>query len=203
MELHFVRPDLLNTVFRDEHGRPRYRTETNGTAFGFSERTTTISRIVGGDPSLYPDTERVTADDKSDTDIFINGLEEQPVSQIVWRRVAQSIFKYDGKEVKVKDLFQSQTGVKAKKHTFTASNGQMYTWVATAHPCWLEKGPSGTTPPVKIVEGKGRSHGIRPGKEAHYPWLKVSEECLPILDEILMTFVWAERRRAEDYNDEY
>ena len=44
---------------------------------------------------------------------------------------------------------------------------------------------------------------MRKGKEAHYPWLKISEECLPILDEIFMTFVWAERRRAEDYNDEY
>ena len=154
MELHFVRPNLLNTVFRDEHGRPRYRTETNGSAFGVSERTTTISRFIGGDPSLYPIEERVTADDKSDTDILVNGLQEQPVAQIVWHRVSQSIFKYDGKEVKVKDLVTTTTSTLEKyvfcevivrdmtdsilrRRTWTASNGQKYTWVGTAHPCWV------------------------------------------------------------------
>ncbi|VDB86885.1 unnamed protein product [Peniophora sp. CBMAI 1063] len=202
MELHWVRPNLLNTVFRDEHGRPRYRTQTNGSAFSMSDRTTTITRFIGGDPSLYPTTELVDTDDKSDTDILLNKLEEKPVAEIAWHRVSQSIFKYDGKEVKAKDLIKTTKAVTEKSRTFTASNGEVYTWVETAHPCYLLKGPPGT-PGAKIIEGKGRSRGMRKGKEAHYPWLNISEECLPILDELFMIFVWAERRRAEDYNDEY
>ena len=124
MELHWVRPDLLNTVFRDEHGRPHYRTETNGSAFGIAERTTTISRFVDVDPSLYSATERVTTDDKSDTDILINRLREQPVAQIVWRRVSQSIFKYNAKEVKAKDLMTTKTATLEK-------------YVALRTPAWI------------------------------------------------------------------
>lgn len=102
MELHFTRPNLLDTVLRDAHGTPVYRIETDGNALQLSERTTTISRFL--DVPAPGSAERVLADNMSDTDILLNALEEQPVGQIVWRRLKQSGLKFDGKEVKVNDF---------------------------------------------------------------------------------------------------
>ena len=99
MDLHFTRPDILNTVLRDARGTPLYRVETNSSIF--SEGTTTISRIVGAPESGPNFSEYVVSDDRSDTDILLHGLEEKPVGQILWRRVKPSIFKLGETEVPV------------------------------------------------------------------------------------------------------
>ena len=102
MELHFTRPGILNTVLRDAQGTPVYRIETDGSALQLAERTTTISRFL--DVPAPGSAERVLADNMSDTDILLNALEEQPIGQIVWRRLKQSTLKLGEKEVKVNDF---------------------------------------------------------------------------------------------------
>ncbi|KZV64336.1 hypothetical protein PENSPDRAFT_757334 [Peniophora sp. CONT] len=198
MELHFTRPNLLNTVLRDEHGTPVYRIETDGPALQLSERTTIISRFVN--VPAPGSAERVLADNMSDTDILLNALEEQPIGQIVWRRLKQSSLKFDGKEVKVND-FMPLSKTYAKRRTFTAQNGEEYTWVYAEDRSRLEKGPPNTTPRFSVVEHNRRKRGLL-GKESLHPWLRIAKECTLILDEIILTFVWVERRRSEkEYMD--
>ena len=68
-------------------------------------------------------------------------------------------------------------------------------------PVQLEKGPPGTSPRLSVVEHNRRKRGVL-GKESSYPWLRIAKECFPILDEIVLTFVWVERRRGEkEYMD--
>ena len=102
MELHFTRPGILNTVLRDAQGTPVYRIETDGSTLQLAERTTTISRFLN--VPAPGSAERVLADNMSDTDILLNALEEQPIGQIVWRRLKQSTLKFGEKEVKVNDF---------------------------------------------------------------------------------------------------
>lgn len=40
-----------------------------------------------------------------------------------------------------------------------------------------------------------RSFGIF--REAHYPWLEIFPAVIPILDEVVMTFLWIELRRQD------
>ncbi|KZV64335.1 hypothetical protein PENSPDRAFT_757333 [Peniophora sp. CONT] len=178
MELHFTRPDLLNAVLRDAHGTPVYRIKTDS-ALRVSERTTTLSRIIGAPTLELP--ELVSADYKSDSSSdlsVLDGLQEQLV----------------GQEVQVDDHMPSSKAY-AKRRTFTATNGQEYTWVYEWDSSTLEKGPPGTTPRLSVVEYNRRKHGLLPGKDSSYPWLRIAEESVPILDEIILTFIWVERRR--------
>ncbi|VDB82739.1 unnamed protein product [Peniophora sp. CBMAI 1063] len=193
MELHFTRPNLLNTVLRDAQGTPFYRIET-ASALRLSGKTTTVSRFLDVPKPGSP--ERVVADNMSDTDILLQRLEEKPVGQIVWRRMKQSTLKFDGREVLVNEHMPLNKTY-ATRRTFTARNGQEYTWVFDGDRSTLEKGPPGTSPRLSVVEYNKRQRGLLPGKEPSYPWLRIAQEIVPILDEVVLTFVWIEKRRHE------
>lgn len=101
MELHWCRSWLIESVIRDEYGKPLYRITTDR-----KPERTTITRFVGGNPR-HSAASRVVSDAKSDTDIIRYGLEEVFVAEIVWRRIAQSTFKYHGERIKVKDFIMT------------------------------------------------------------------------------------------------
>jgi hypothetical protein len=116
MELHFARDDLLNTVLRDAHGKPLYRIES---PLKLVNRTTTVARILHAPeestsgPSPSDLEERVTADNASDTDILLAGMEECVVAEITWQDFESSVFKFGEREVKVNEYLPAP-GLMAK-----------------------------------------------------------------------------------------
>ena len=62
----------------------------------------------------------------------------------------------------------------------------------------MERTSPGSASSVCVVEHHRRKHGVI-GKQSHYPWLKIATECLDIVDEIIMSFIWIERRRSFTY----
>ncbi|KAI0035013.1 hypothetical protein K488DRAFT_83474 [Vararia minispora EC-137] len=200
MELRFTRDNILNTVLRDRCGRPLYRIES---PWKVKNRITTISRIFPNPFSTSGDgdapeedaegaaegQENVRADNASDTDILLAGMEERVVAQILWQDRGQSIFTIDGRERKLNE-YMPATSIFATKRVFVASDGKSYKWVIGKLGCRMESNEKDDNRhlvklhrSVLAVIGKGRT-----------PWLEVAEEVVPILDEVLTTFVWMERR---------
>ncbi|KAI0062123.1 hypothetical protein BV25DRAFT_1825987 [Artomyces pyxidatus] len=75
---------------------------------------------------------------------------------------------------------------------FTASDGRAYRWILGALTCWL-KPDDGSD--VEIARYHPRKLGIF-GK-ARKAFLEVSPDGVPILDELIMTFIWVEMRRRD------
>jgi len=212
MELHYSRPNLLNTVLRDARGTPMYRIESPRK---MANRLTTITRFVppgaplsppvpdvdgasssGGGPdgsaASAPKIKRVRSDNASDTDILLAGLEEHVVAQIVWQHFEDTVFKFGGREVKLGEYLPK---LKAWQRTriFTAGNGKKYAWASRALVCWLRRNDDSRE---VVVRKHRRTFGIGSG-DAHYAWLEINPELIPILDEIVMSFVYIERRRQQ------
>jgi len=111
MELRWTRNDLINTVLRDECGRPVYRIETPNR---FRNRKALISRIqpnpAASNTSDSNETAKyVSTDDASDTDIILQRLEEVPVANITWNpHSVQPVFHYNGRERQLNDYLPGQ-----------------------------------------------------------------------------------------------
>ncbi|KAI0044127.1 hypothetical protein FA95DRAFT_301689 [Auriscalpium vulgare] len=195
MELRFSRNSLFNTVLRDTQGAPLFRIDTRKGPRKVS--LTTVSRFVGGvdEPSrevLADGTSRnVTGDGASDTDILLMGLQEEQVAQIEWHYWSQSIFRIRGETKEVKEYMPGK-GVLRRQRIFTASNGQKYKWQFGCNTCWLQLDDGKDT----VVARFHRSSRGFVGK-AHNAYLEVVQEIMPIIDEVIMTFIWVEKRRED------
>ncbi|KAI0062117.1 hypothetical protein BV25DRAFT_1916401 [Artomyces pyxidatus] len=191
MELRFSRNNLLNTVLRDERGEPLFRIHTTP---GWTGRITTVSRFVAGRKSTSyarPPVEGVRRDNASDTDIHLMGLEEREVAQIEWHAFRQSVFCHGGQKKKI-DSYMPGKGVLQRRRIFTASDGRAYRWVLGMRTCWLKTDDGND---AKLARFHRSSTGII--GEAHNTFLEISPEAVPILEELVMTFIWVERRREQ------
>ncbi|KAI0044128.1 hypothetical protein FA95DRAFT_1608806 [Auriscalpium vulgare] len=195
MELRFSRNSLFNTVLRDTQGTPLFRIDTRKGPRKVS--LTNVSRFVGGvdEPSremLADGTSRnVTGDGASDTDILLMGLQEEQVAQIEWHQWSQSIFRIRGQTKEVKE-YMPHRGVLRRQRIFTASNGQKYKWQLGYTTCWLQPDDGKDTVLARFHRS---SLGII-GKK-HRAYLEVTQEVIPIIDEVIMTFIWVETRRED------
>ncbi|KAI0044129.1 hypothetical protein FA95DRAFT_301981 [Auriscalpium vulgare] len=190
MELHFSRNRLLNTVLRDSQGAPLFRVDTQKGKLS----VTTVSRFVGGvkESEVHgAGRERVTGDNVSDTDILLMGLQEEPVAQIEWHYWSQSVFRIHGETREVKEYMPSK-GVFQTQRVFTAKNGRKYKWQIGSNSCKLEVDDGTKT----VVARFHRSSLGIIGKK-HRVYLEVTQEVMPIIDEVIMTFIWVEKRREE------
>ncbi|KAI0259051.1 hypothetical protein BC834DRAFT_834187 [Gloeopeniophorella convolvens] len=175
MELTFTRSKLLNTVVLDESGRPIYRIETPGRALQLAARTSTISKF------------RHSAGEAGDDAEYVQ------VAKIEWRYLHPSVYVLGDVRVKVKDYLPSGNLLRSRR-TFTASNGQSYQWVLGHTSCPVQ---------LKRTDGSGfvvaRFHRKAYGciGEAHHAYLDLTPEVIPMMDEVLMTFLWTERRRKQ------
>ncbi|KAI0035014.1 hypothetical protein K488DRAFT_44305 [Vararia minispora EC-137] len=171
MELRFTRNSILNTVLRDTNGTPLYRIES---PWKVRNRKTTISRIL---PGPYSPRGGQDGDDRV-------------VAEILWQGVGQSVFIFGGQERKLRE-YMPRTGMLSTRRAFVASNGRSYKWVPSLSSCWSNEDGSDR----RLAMFHRRTLGII-GKATN-PWLEIAEEVVPVLDEVLMTFVWIERRREQ------
>jgi len=213
-ELHFSRNSLLNTVLRNGQGNPVYRIES---PFKCSNRVTTISRFATPLSSEKASSMTATAHHPSpaksalvrdaasagrwsrsatskdqDQDILqLAGLEEHVVAKILWHCFKQSVFTIGGDEITLK-AYMPKTNWWRSTRAFTAKNGQKYKWIEGTFTCWLKRDDgSGTV----VARYHRRCFTIfTKGRRSR---LDVADELMPILDEVVMSFIYFERKREQ------
>ncbi|KAI0315648.1 hypothetical protein OF83DRAFT_1035037, partial [Amylostereum chailletii] len=173
MKLIFSRYSLLNAVLRDAQGSPLYRIETS---HSWSNRSTTISRFVAGPHAQIIESNRA------------HPLVE--VAEIRWHAVKQSVFVFKGMERKLGDYLRGK-GLMRRQRIFTATDGRSYKWILGMRTCWS----SAADLEIEVARYHRPSVGLV-GK-AHTGWLEYLPQVEPILHELIMTFVWVERRRKQ------
>ncbi|KAA1471311.1 hypothetical protein DENSPDRAFT_880375 [Dentipellis sp. KUC8613] len=199
MNLHISRDNLLttrailNTVLRDDHGEPRYRIETS---FEHTrENETTISRFLpetGTSGTKNPPAPSVKGNTAEETDILLRSLSEQEFAKIEWHRFHPTVFKWAGKTVEI-DSYMPYSNTVMTKRAFTATDGKSYVWKLGTVRSSLTRNDGTTETPIATYH---RGFFGLMGK-TDKPYLEISSEGLNILDEIVVTFVYIERRRQQ------
>ncbi|TFY54720.1 hypothetical protein EVG20_g9592 [Dentipellis fragilis] len=175
MNLHVSRGSFLNTVLRDDSGEPHYHIETSFTK-ELRGRETTVSRFLPG------------------TDAFGSGeaLPEQEIAKIEWHRFKPTLFKWLGRAVEV-GTYMPYKGALWRKRAFTATDGQSYVWTYGLRRSYLARDDDTHT---CIARYHRRSFDLIRG-ESRKAYLEISPDGLNIADEIVVTFVYIERRREQ------
>ncbi|VDB82772.1 unnamed protein product [Peniophora sp. CBMAI 1063] len=195
MELHFMNEDILNTIARDHHSKPIFRIATSSALVPIN-RTTTISRF---EPAAHADTklDEVSKTAAVEEDADLDQYEEHVVAQIVWHGMKQSVFKFAGEEVSLKvDEYLPPTSMMKRRRILNSSRGDAYQWASDEQHCWLEEAPSRpSSKGVTVAKFHKSVAGLR--QNCKHPRLDLDQSLLPILDEVIVSFIWCERRRTE------
>ncbi|TFY53667.1 hypothetical protein EVG20_g10012 [Dentipellis fragilis] len=193
MNLHVSRSSILNTVLRDDSGEPRYRIETS-TTNPLRDQETTVSRFLPGPTTSGSEEQSHPRSTNTDdeTDILMRGLPEEEIARIEWHQVKSTVFKWSGQNPVDVSTYMPYTGLLMRKRAFTATDGQSYAWKYGSTRSSLSRNDSSS---ARIAQYHKRSYGII-GK-THKAYLEISPEGLNIADEIVVTFVYIERRRDQ------
>ncbi|KAJ6577669.1 hypothetical protein B0H19DRAFT_1252989 [Mycena capillaripes] len=191
----FLNSDFpYDTVYNDESGALLYKAKT---PFKMHNRQTTISRVVDGIPSAQEESAH-----------FTNHV------TIDWRVLESNVhIHFGGQELAARDFFRKEGSgwygrfvhfflwlksiqiitSEYKHHIFTAQDGREFKWVLDGLTSKLLPSDSSKT----VVTAYNRKKYI--------PFVKTSKgsiEILPpfedMLDEIMVTFVYAERLREQE-----
>ncbi|KAI0260997.1 hypothetical protein BC834DRAFT_845777 [Gloeopeniophorella convolvens] len=189
MELYFFRSKLLNTVLYDGSAKPVYRTETPHRAF--KARVTTIFRSPANQAAQRSPRMWGSTGTRSPNMSRVHG--EESVAQIEWHEYRQSVFVLRGESRRLKQYMPKESLLRSRR-AFIASNGQSYVWSTGAFSTkWKLKRNDGSG--VVVARSHDRSYGFV--KQAHDAYLELTAEAVPLMDEIVMTFLWVERRRRD------
>jgi len=209
LELHFSHDYVLSTVLRDGQGNPVYRIDS---PLKLKNNATTISRFAAPPSSTLSiagpsssattfapeddsDLERASVDiDKKSSDLDwdipqLAETEEHVVAQIMWKYFKQPAFRFGGEEVKLKEYMPPSSFFQLGR-VFTAKNGQKYKWVAGKDllTCRLERNDD---PDTVVARFHCRVIALfRKSRGPSSPYLEIADELIPILDEVIMSFVY-------------
>jgi len=187
MELRLSRNSPTNCILKDGQGRPRYQIAT---PFQWSRKVTTISRFMPGRGA--PSGERA-GDAKGgrapDAGIHLMGLPDERVAQIEWHTVRHTKFNFGVQEVD-SSRYLPKKGLFGRQRTFVGMDGRPYKWSLGQRTCSLELNDGSKTPVARFHR---RSFGIV-GK-AHNGYLEIMPQGMPIVDDVVVTFVYVEKRR--------
>jgi len=111
------------------------------------------------------------------------------LAQIEWHGPTTSIFRYQGNESFTKDFFKHE-GKTGRRRYFTASDGVSYMWILSKHMATLELNDATKT----LV---ARSHRRRLGLlgKPRKAYIEISSEGEHVLDDVVVSWVFAETRR--------
>ncbi|KAA1475820.1 hypothetical protein DENSPDRAFT_448768 [Dentipellis sp. KUC8613] len=182
---------FMNTVLRDDRGEPRYRIETC-TLLGLKDVETKITRFLPRTNASGSQGQLLVSSVNTRGETHVTArLQEEEIARIEWHRIMSTVFRRPGQNPVEVDVYMPYTGLfSRKKRAFTASNGQSYIWKAGSRRSSLLRHDGS-----RVAVYHHRSYGIL-GK-AHDPFLEISPEGISIADEIVATFVYIERRRAQ------
>ncbi|KAA1477683.1 hypothetical protein DENSPDRAFT_844866 [Dentipellis sp. KUC8613] len=199
MNLHVTRWSILNALLRDDAGQPIYRVETRSTGkLGGQE-----SIITRFEPGAKPDTASettlvepqvlasVTSQTQDETDVVMRGLAEREVGRIEWHYTSPSLITQSGRTVEVESYMPWQDRWH-RRRAFTASNGQSYAWKYGSARASLTRNDQTNT-----LVARNHPEAVRLFGKSQRQWIEIAPAELNIMDEIITTFVYVERRRLE------
>ncbi|KAA1475823.1 hypothetical protein DENSPDRAFT_874260 [Dentipellis sp. KUC8613] len=193
MNLHVSRGTFMNTVLRDDSGEPRYRIETSFTK-ALRGRETIVSRFLPGADAFRNGGQSLlvtSSNTGSETDIHLRGLPEEEIATIEWHRLTPTLFKWLGRTVEV-GTYMPYKGALWRKRAFTATDGQSYVWTYGIRRSYLARDDDTH---ACIARYHRRSLGLI--GESRKAYLEISPDGTNIADEIVVTFVYIERRREQ------
>ncbi|KAH7888166.1 hypothetical protein F5I97DRAFT_959797 [Phlebopus sp. FC_14] len=170
MILSLSSESVRNTIITNESGQVLYKTVT---PFKFGSRTTTVYKIKSNaNPTDMQDQFEVMA-------------------EIEWHTFESSKFRINGQEVLTKE-FIPRHGVTGRKRTFTGPDGRPYRWDMHVRVVTLSTDDGSRT---KMARSHRRSLGIIGPKRE--PGLDVHPSVMPILDMVILTFIYVEKIRMD------
>ncbi|KAJ3569642.1 hypothetical protein NP233_g4915 [Leucocoprinus birnbaumii] len=92
------------------------------------------------------------------------------------------------------NFFGKRDGSRGGKRIFTASDGRQYTWKPFGKHLELYRNDGTKTLVVKYKEYRS---GLVPFQKQRSASLEIDSSCIPILDEIIMTFIYCEKLRKD------
>ncbi|KAL4065947.1 hypothetical protein J3A83DRAFT_337971 [Scleroderma citrinum] len=162
---------VLNTVMTNESGQVLYRTSTP--KFRLKGRSTTIYKVV-------PNTDPSDMQDRFET-----------IGEIEWQMFGPATMRLHGKEMNT-NQFIPRHGVRGRKRTFTGPDGRPYRWDMRYTVVVLSDNDSTRR---ELARSHRRSLGIIGPKRE--PSLEIHPDLMPILDTVVLTFVYVEKLRME------
>ncbi|KAF5349674.1 hypothetical protein D9756_008870 [Leucocoprinus leucothites] len=115
-------------------------------------------------------------------------------AQVEFHNWHSSRFRFDGRELSVGDYFRKEGWSSyGRDRIFTASDGKEYRWQLGGSIIDMVRNDGSKT---RVVEFKEFRHKIGPfkGRPAS---LEIDDSCIPILDEIILTFIYCEKLRND------
>ncbi|KAJ3569645.1 hypothetical protein NP233_g4914 [Leucocoprinus birnbaumii] len=143
---------------------------------GFSAKTATIRKSVTG---------------KS------KGANEQYAfyAQVEFHDWSDTQFLLDNRSIPASEFLQKDSGwFSGGKRTFTASDGRQYTWKPYGKHLEMYRNDGTKTLMVKFTEYRP---GLGPFMKKRLASLEIDSTCIPILDEVILTFIYCEKLRKD------
>ncbi|TFY75689.1 hypothetical protein EWM64_g8324 [Hericium alpestre] len=182
MILTLSEKDYLNTLLKDESGRALYQINTPSTIFG---GRTTITRLIG--------------------------QMDHEIAWIAWNSFTPDEFHQHGRTVEASERFPRK-GFFRTRRVLLASDGQSYVWKdgrggvkvnRTAAPPCPAAHPSSESIQLdradaehsRVAKYHTRSLGFF--SKSHPAYLEVAADGVPILDDIVASFVYVEKKRQQ------
>ncbi|KAL4065945.1 hypothetical protein V8B97DRAFT_1066417 [Scleroderma yunnanense] len=170
MRLTLSSESVRNTVMTNEDGQVLYRTST---PFRLGVRTTTIFKVV---PNTNP----------SDMQDHL-----EAIGEIKWHLFGPSMMRLNGREMNT-DQFIPRHGFTGRKRTFMGPDARSYRWDMLYNVVVLSHNDDTRR---ELARSHRRSLGIiGPRRE---PSLDIHSDLMPMLDTVVLTFVYVEKLRMD------
>jgi len=199
MNLYLSRWTYLNSVYMHDSGQVLYKVVTPMTMGG---RISTVYKVVPSDANplrftnFDPSDDHEAEDDPSFPDLTDETLKDQfsVVGSVAHKALGNSILTFGDKVVEANEFFTKDgRGLHGFHRKFTGPDGRGYKWHIRALYNELCLDDERQT---RVARFYPKSHGIFGRK--HPAYLEISEEGLQILDYVLITFIYAKKRREQN-----
>ncbi|KAH7890148.1 hypothetical protein F5I97DRAFT_1827735 [Phlebopus sp. FC_14] len=112
---------------------------------------------------------------------------QQPeeLAVIEWKWLKNPVIHFKGNTVAADDLLTTRSWSSGRY--FKGPDGRMYKWKIQTTNCWLKLEDSD----LVLAKYHDRNFGIR--KSSHPPYLEISSSVTHMLDELITTFIYAEK----------
>jgi len=118
-----------------------------------------------------------------------SAADSETVGTIEWHWLRSTVMKFDGKALDVDDVMQKRSWETGRY--FVGPDRKTYKWKMESTHCWMKA--ADTT--AELVRFHQKNMGIR--KPPHPAYLDISPKVVPILDHVILTFVYVEWLRQE------
>jgi len=126
-----------------------------------------------------------------------SGLSSVPETMgvIEWHRLKETVFRFDGKIIPADVMLEKRAWSTGRY--FVGPNRHVYKWKLESTHCWMKPVESN----VELVRFHEKNLGIL--KQSHPAYLSVSPQVVPLLDHVILTFVYVESLRQEHNGNTY